>query len=337
MFFVTFHQKIDNVYAYDDDGNQLSTSVLDKPGDELRGIYLEGSYLYVVDGGKKESKVYCYTGSATSYKRAGTFVSPKDANSIDHPFAVAFDGQGNCYISNQNTNVVAAFEVADGGLKATPAGVGSYLKSVNSTGQFLDATLIASSESPLPNAPQTKDVPAVSASLGGLGVDIKKGKVQNSVRDVVFYNLVVGYNPDGGPLQIPLLFVVDEPAGYVRLYDPVTGKPLKSSNQLKSPVHLLISGDTIYVGAGSQVYSSPVPNPTDPNAPAWDFEPVNLQPPVPSDQSVSGMAFDADGNFHVAVRTNSTVWKYDSSFASGVEWACGEMPDQPEFLLYVAD
>jgi hypothetical protein len=335
MFFVTFHQSVSNVYAYDDDGNLLnphSPNVLDKDGDELRGIYLEAAsgYLYVVSGGKKTSKVHCYQGSGTSYKQLSDFISPKHADSIDHPFAVAFDGSGNCYVSNQDTNVVAALAVSSDGLKGTPEAVAAYLSALYPAGEFLQGTLVASSQADLPNAPQTKGVQAVPATLGGLAValDKKQEKVQNSVRDVAFYSL------DYGGSALPLLFVADEAAGLVRVYDPVTGQLLRSSNQLNSPVHLLIAGGTIYVGAGDEVLSSPVPNPYDPDAPTWVFTPVALSP-APGG-AVSGMAFDAAGNFHIAVRTNNLVMKYDAQFGNGVEWVSTPMPDNPEFLLYVA-
>jgi hypothetical protein len=333
MFFVTFHQTVANVYAYDDDGNLLnpqSPNVLDKDGDELRGVYLESSsgYLYVVSGGKKTSKVRCYQGSGTSYSQLSDFVSPKHADSVDHPFALAFDDGGNCYVSNQDTNVVAALAVSSDGQKGTPEAVASYLSALYPAGTFLQGTLVASSLSDLPNTPQTKGVQAVPATLGGLAVDVKDGKVQNSVRDVAFYSL------DYGGSALPLLFVADEAAGLVRVYDPATGQLLRSSNQLSSPVHLLIAGDTIYVGAGEQVLSSPVPNPYDPGTPTWVFKPLALSP-APGG-SVSGMAFDAAGNFHVAVRTKNLVMKYDSQFSNGVEWVSTPMPDNPEFLLYVA-
>src|ERR1043166_4788082 len=314
MFFVTFHQSVSNVYAYDDDGNLLnphSPNVLDKDGDELRGIYLEAAsgYLYVVSGGKKTSKVHCYQGSGTSYKQLSDFISPKHADSIDHPFAVAFDGSGNCYVSNQDTNVVAALAVSSDGLKGTPEAVAASLSALYPAGGC---------------------VQGVPATLGGLAValDKKQEKVQNSVRDVAFYSL------DYGGSALPLLFVADEAAGLVRVYDPVTGQLLRSSNQLNSPVHLLIAGGTIYVGAGDEVLSSPVPNPYDPDAPPWVFTPVALSP-APGG-AVSGMAFDAAGNFHIAVRTNNLVMKYDAQFGNGVEWVSTPMPDNPEFLLYVA-
>ena len=147
------------------------------------------------------------------------------------------------------------------------------------------------------------------------------------MRDVAFYNLA-----DNG-VTLPLLFVVDEAAGLVRLYDPRTGQLLRSSNPLTSPVHLLIAGDTIYVGAGDQVLSSPMPNPYDPNAPVWVFTPLALSP-APTG-AVSGMAYDSKGNFHVAVRTKNLVIKYDAKLNNGVNWVSTPMPDNPEFLLYV--
>ena len=337
MFFVTFHKTVANVYAYDDDGNLLnpaSPNVLNKDGDELRGVYLEASsgLLYVVDGGKKESKIHSYTGSGTSYTEASDFISPKTTDSIDHPFAVAFDGEGNCYVSNQDTNVVAAFSISPDGRKGAALPVAKYLTSLYSSGSFLDGTLVASSKNNLPNASQTNNVTEVPKELGGLAVEIdsKQDKVQNSVRDVAFYAL--NYNGS----TVPLLFVVDEPAGLVRTYDAATGQLLRSSNPLTSPVHLLINGGAMYVGAKDQVLSSPIPNPYDPNAPIWVFTPVSLSPAVPSGESVSGMAFDGEGNFHVAIRTNNTVMKYDSSFSNGVQWVSTPMPDNPEFLLYLA-
>ena len=190
---------------------------------------------------------------------------------------------------------------------------------------------MASSKNNLPNASQTNGVTEVPKELGGLAVELdsKGDKVRNSVRDVAYY----GLNYNGSTL--PLLFVVDEPAGLVRIYDPATGQLLRSSNPLTSPVHLLIDGSTMYVGAEDQVLSSPIPNPYDPDAPVWVFAPVTLSPALPSGESVSGIAFDGQGNFNVAIRTNNTVMKYDSSFSNGVQWVSTPMPDNPEFLLYI--
>ena len=89
MFFVTFHQSVSNVYAYDDDGNLLnphSPNVLDKDGDELRGIYLGAlsGYLYVVSGG---------------------LVS-----------GMAFDAAGNFHVAARTKNLVMKYDAEFGGV-----------------------------------------------------------------------------------------------------------------------------------------------------------------------------------------------------------------------------
>ena len=46
MFFVTFHQTVANVNAYDDDGNLTAANVLNPSGQtlaELRGLYLNSA------------------------------------------------------------------------------------------------------------------------------------------------------------------------------------------------------------------------------------------------------------------------------------------------------
>jgi hypothetical protein len=49
------------------------------------------------------------------------------------------------------------------------------------------------------------------------------------------------------------------------------------------------------------------------------------------------MAFDGAGNFYVAGRTSRKVFVFDSTknFAPVATWK--KLPDDPEFLLYVAD
>lgn len=336
MFFVTFHETTKNVHAYDDDGNLLEKHVLSQSGDELRGTCLQGGRLYVAQGGKGASKISVYEGSGTSYTYKGDLVTKGGA--IDHPFSftpVVADGKTPFYISNQNTNVVAAYLSSDG-LTATPAPVASYLTGLYPQGKFLDGTLVASSVA-VPDE-SGAGLTTVTQQQGGLDATVVsqggKEKVQNSVRDVALFT-ADGSNP-------PMLFVADEPAGLVRVYETDTGKFLTSSNQLPSPVHLLIQGGTIYAGAGDQVYLGLVPDPFNPGTPQFLLNPIALQPPVTpkgakKPESISGFAFDAEGNFHVAVRTANKVMKYDSNFANGVEWNCGAMKDQPEFLLYVPD
>jgi hypothetical protein len=343
MFFVSFHggkptksipDPINNVCAYDDNGNQLSSAVLD-PGrkeklDELRGLYLVagGAGLFVINGSKDTSNILYFTGSDTSYGSPTEFASASTTSAINHPFAMAFDGNGNWFVSNQDTNVVATLLAQSGQSPAKAASLGSYLDALYPTGTFLNGTLIASAVTGLPNVQSTTKVPK---ELGGLDAEIESGKTQHSVRDVQFYTFTFNQQ------TLALLFIVDEANQMVRVYDPSTGQPLRCSNQLPaSPTHLLInqSQNTLYLGVGNQVFSSPIPNPYDPSAPAWVFAPIAALSNLSGD--VADMAFDSGGNFHVAIRTKNTVIKYNSSFGNPVPWSA-TMSDNPEFLLYIPD
>ena len=80
--------------------------------DELRGIYLAGKYLYVVNGNRKENSVLCYKGSDTRYKLVQQrLFSQKTCEGIEHPFGMTFDGAGYCYVSSQDTNIVTRLKI----------------------------------------------------------------------------------------------------------------------------------------------------------------------------------------------------------------------------------
>ena len=107
MLFVTLHGgnaatfgHRNNIHAYDKEGNKLSSSVLDDAEgielNELRGIYLDGDLLYVVNANKKQNCVLCYRGSGVRYKYCGMFISSASCESILHPFDLAFDDIGHC-------------------------------------------------------------------------------------------------------------------------------------------------------------------------------------------------------------------------------------------------
>jgi hypothetical protein len=378
MFFVSFHggsatkqvkNPINNVFAYDDDGNQLAANILDAGNttrlDELRGLYLVPGTgtgtgtLYVVNGSKHTSNILTFSGSGTSYGSPEVFASAETTPAIDHPFAAAFDGNSRWYISNQDTNVVVTLTAAAGSspagaAPASAASVGGYLDALYPKGEFLAGTLIASAIDNLPSVQVTTKVPkelggldallvldsgesddAAGASTSGTGgtsgmsSTSNKSKVQHSVRDVQYAAL--SFNGE----TLALLFVVDEAAALVRIYDPSSGQPLRCSNPLPaSPTHLLIDRGTVYVGVGNQVLSSPLPNPYDPTAPVWVLTPIPSLSNLPGD--VSDMAFDSAGSFHVAIRTKNQVIKYDATFENPVPWASA-MTDSPEFLLYVPD
>src|SRR5215469_3718919 len=159
MLFVTLHggkpeknPHKNNVHAYDGDGKQITSSVLEDsqgvPLDELRGIYLFGKYLYVVVANKDHDSVLCYQGSGTTYQFAGRFVSGESCASISHPFDLTFDDSGNCYVSNQDTNMVTRLAISDGGKIGIPAPVAPVLPA---NGKFLPGTFVASSASLQPS------------------------------------------------------------------------------------------------------------------------------------------------------------------------------------------
>ena len=340
MFLISYHggapgAQHNNLHAYDDRGRRLSAGVLRlQPGTqlaELRGIYINQGYLYVVNGGKTVSDILCFSGSGTSYTQApGTFASGAAINSLKHPFALAFAGS-RCFVSNQDTNVVAMLTTASPTeASATTGAAASYLAQLSPAGAFLDGTFVASANGALPGLPPTTPVPS---HLGGLKVGIVAGKVQHSVRD-----LVLAGPGESGPT---LLFVADEPGNRVRLYDPATGQPRGVSSKVAAPTHLLASGDRLFVSAGNQILSAPLVS--QPGASAsdvcLDLQPVAYTLPGKLDRTkvaFSGMTVDAAGNFYVALRKPSRIVQFaGGDFTRSSLWLKCPKHASPEFILYV--
>ena len=218
------------------------------------------------------------SGSSSTFDTPTTLIDSSTANSVNHPFAAAFDDKGNCYVSNQDSNVVAWFQVNLSTPGATANAVAKYLQDLNLSGTFLDATFVASAVSALPAVDVSP--PAVKSSDGGLGAILGPDttgstsgggtaevtyKVQNSVRDLAIVNG-------------DFLLVVDEPGGVVRTYHLTKGTYHGASSVanapgavLASPTHLLVTADAVYVSFANQVYTAPLPT-TD--APALTFSPL---------------------------------------------------------------
>jgi hypothetical protein len=184
----------------------------------------------------------------------------------------------------------------------------------------------------------------------------KKLKVQNSVRGVVCSNNV--------------LYVADEGGSAVRMYDPGTGVPL-GSTPVSGPVHLVQQNGVLYVTTSKTVlYGNCVTPPANlpPLPTANQFAGVPVPPPYPAPPSgytnsvtltlqdlglnlpsgfgPSGLAFDSSGNLYVAGRLSNQIYGY--SPATGVNPPSpfvpfsnnpifSNLPDQPEFLLWVPD
>jgi len=312
MLLVTLHggnpeknRHKNNVHAYDKDGNLLSPAILeDADGvllDELRGIRLVGKYLYVVNANKVQNSVLCYEGTGTHYKFVGWFASRHTCNSILHPFDLEFDGVGCCYLSSQDTNVVTRFMISDGGTTARPAPIATALPP---QGTFLAGTFVASSRGNLCDAPTTS-----VALPAGLAYSDTKAKT-HSVRGITW--------ADGR------LYVADQVAQTIKVYD-ITGKYLGQSNQVETPVHIVVYQGNMYVSGGDQVMTTRLPD-----APG-DFvlKPLNGV----KVKNASGMAFGNSGNLYVASRTENVILKFDRD-GKPLRFRC-ELPDNPEFLLHV--
>jgi len=294
-----------NVHAYDKDGNRLSSGVLDDAEgvllDELRGIYLAGKYLYVVNANKLQNSVLCYEGTGTHYRFVGWFASRHTCHAILHPFDLAFDGLGYCYLSSQDTNVVTRLNISDEGRTARPAPIAAALPA---NGQFLAGTFVASSNGKLSDPPTT-----AVATPSGLEYSAAEPK-KHSVRGIAWAN--------------GRLYVADQPASTIKMYD-ITGKYLGQSNQVETPVHVAVYHGNLYVSGGDQVLTTRLPDlPGD-----FVLKPLKGV----KVKNASGMAFGNSGSFYVASRTENRIVKFDSGFKR-LPFRC-ELPDNPEFLLHV--
>lgn len=313
MLFVTLHggkpekdRHKNNVHAHDKDGNRITSSVLDESEgvilNELRGVYLFGKYLYVANANKAQNSLLCYEGSGTKYRFVSRFVSQQDCNGIVHPFDFAFDGLGYCYMSSQDTNVVTRLKVSNDGRIGRPAAVAAALPT---SGKFLAGTFVASSNGNLSN-------PATPPVASPAGLAYSAGAKKHSVRGVAWAK--------------SKLYVADQPAGTVKVYDR-TGKYLGQSNQLEagSPVHLVVHRDSLYVSGGNHVFTGRLLSSPDKFVLAA-IDSVKVK-------NSCGMTFGDSGNFYVASRTERTVLKFNADFKP-MKFRC-QLPDDPEFLLHV--
>jgi hypothetical protein len=311
MLFVTLHggkpetnPHKNNVHAYDKDGNKITPSVLeDTEGvilDELRGICCFGNYLYVVNANQTQNSVLCYQGSDTGYRFVSKFVSAETCKGILHPFDLTFDGAGYCYLSSQDTNVVTRLAVSADGKTGTPAAVAPALPA---HGKFLPGTFVASSVGNLSSP--TTPVPAPA------GLEYSdEGAKKHSVRGVVWAN--------------DALYVVDQPAGRIKVYDK-DGKFLGQSNAVKEPVHLVVHDGSLYASGGNEVLTAKL------TQPAGNFTLSAI--PGLQIKNGCGMAFGDSGHFAIASRTENFILKFDANFKP-IKFKC-TLPDNPEFLLHV--
>ena len=313
MLFITFHggkpgkhPLRNNVHAFDKDGKLLSHAILEDRDelilDELRGIYRHGKYLYVVVANRTQNSILCYEGSETSHRFVSKFASHETTEGILHPFDLTFDEAGYCYVSSQDTNVVTRLKVTEDGRVGKPAPLPAALEK---RGQFSAGTFIASSRGSL--SPTAKTPVAAPAGLEYSD----EGSKKHSVRGVLWTN--------------GALYVADQPAGRIKVYDR-EGRLLGQSNPVETPVHMVASGNKLFVSGGNQIHHAELTR---------DHGSLQLKPvPGLHVKNGGGMAFSNSGNLYVASRTENKVLKFGPDFKP-MPFAC-ELPDNPEFLLHVS-
>jgi hypothetical protein len=362
MWYITFHggepatpppdtsdavTPVNNIQVFDDGGACVNPALLPTGGanpalKELRGLAFAGDKLYVINGYKAYSQVLLYQSDGHGgYTFDQVFASGK-VDAMLHPFDLTFDSAGNCYISNQDTNVVAALKGAD-----DPLPVASYLKKQYpppAKAKYLDGTFAASSIGKLPHVPkphppdilqpQGLDV-AFATPQAGASAKTAQPKVANSVRGVVAYD---GY-----------IYAADEPGNAVKAYKGASGKLhgqitgviagvpadaiLGDASTLGAPIHLLLRGAVLYIGSSSNgivaQYDLSNGPPKGSAAPDWFID--GGANPL---RHISGMAFDSTGNFYVAERLARKIRKFDPS-GKEINDFNPSLPDYPEFIFYV--
>lgn len=340
MLYVSFHdneQGKHNVAAYGDAGELIIATVLIGPlppeEAELRGLSFVPSgpeSMWVLNGASKNSEIVSFArlGVPWPYKFSGQVIAydpdPSSLSPLWHPFDLSFAEQGGklyCYVSNQDTNVVARLELDPETMSWQLAPIAPALPPSNLA--YLRGTFVASSCGELPNVVKT---PPVAESKGGLGVVIegsgKDRKVTHSVRGVLWVN--------------GALYVADEAGCEIKVYR-ADGSFYEPGTKIEMPVHLLVHEhepgvQALYVSAKEGVYWSPLHA----NAPAE----LELKQCIPMSDA-SGIAFGADGSFYVANRKLNQISRFES-FSPGSSQAplassTFEVLPEPEFIMYGPD
>ncbi len=323
MWYISFQGETDggveNILVYHDNGTQhaqpdlLPTGGSNPQLQELRGFRIVDSDLYVVNANKGVSQVLLYTDGADGYTFDRVFASMDTISGILHPFDLAFDAQGSGYLSSQDTNVVTG--IASTG---TPLTVASWI-AMHYPGSFYHGTIVASSVGTLPDAPAP--YPPDVTTPQGLDVGFESGagsKVAHSVRGVA----VVGQT----------LYVADEPGNAVKAYVLPTGELIGTiaGDNLSAPVHLLVAGETLYIGSSGN--DSVVTVDISSGPPSGTVAPTTfIDGGV---KHISGFCFGGDGNFYAAERKAKKIVMFDPS-GEKLDTFIDDLPDEPEFILYV--
>ena len=312
-WYISFHggeekASLNNIHVYSTEGTKLRKA-LNKESlpegvklRELRGfIFGPDHNLYVVNAYFEYSQVLKFKGALNESGQHDffeVFVKRHAENpGIDHPFNLAFDSEGDLYVSSQNTSLIARYH-GPGSKEGKPG-----------------------TPMPLPESlhlekahfPPGTFVPSAKLASNGL----------LEVRAVIFA-------PNNE------MFVADRAADCVRIYEARTGRYLRNltqqSDQLDRPIHLLLSPDGRYLLIGSGGKDSIMRHDLRQGSTSVFVEPKSAGLDGPA-----GMAFGDDGFLYVASRNSKEILRYGGidGRPRGKPFI-KDLADNPEFLMLVA-
>ncbi|MBB5315806.1 NHL repeat-containing protein [Tunturibacter empetritectus] len=310
---------VNNIDVFEDDGSprKIHPLLLDpyaaEPLHIARGFALVGDDLYIANAWRKDSHIARYHRHGDSFRFEEVLAKTEQVAAMVHPFDVDLGDDGRIYISCQDTNTVVSLVPQT----RQPAPVAEHLRMRYPDGKFLPGTLVASSQGRLPGYGDRTplDVPS---PLGLSVVLDEQGKPRRSVRGIVVHR--------------KHLYVADEAGDAVKVFLVESGELMAhiTEHALKAPVHLLLLGETLYIGAagtGSILALDLTSTPPSGKLKARVVIDGKLDTP-------SGFAIGPDGDLYVAERKKQRVLRFSPEGKKKGTFMEG-LPDMPEFLVYV--
>jgi DNA-binding beta-propeller fold protein YncE len=311
---------VDNIGVFEDDGSLrkihpllLDPSPTAQPLHIARGFALVGDDLYIANAWRKDSHIARYHRHGDTFRFKEVLAKTEQVAAMVHPFDVELGGDGRIYVSCQDTNTVVSLVPET----RNPAPVAAHLLKHYPNGKFLPGTLVASCQGNLPGYGDSTplDVP----SPLGLNVVLDEdGKPRHSVRGIIVHR--------------KHLYVADEAGDAVKVFNVDSGEFIAhiTGPELKAPVHLILHGETLYIGAsgtGSILALDLTSSPPSGKLKARVVIDGKLDAP-------SGFGVGPDGDLYVAERKKQRVRRFSSDGKKKGTFI-DNLPDMPEFLVYV--
>ena len=313
---------LDNIGVFEDDGTPrkdhpllLDPSPKAHPLHIARGFALVGDDLYIANAWRRDSHIARYRRRGSMFHFAELWVTTKQIAAMVHPFDVELGDDGRLYVSCQDTNTVLAIMPRS----RKPAPVAAHLRKTYPGGNFLPGTLVASSQGRLPEVGERvpRDVPAPQGLEVVLDVH---GKPRHSVRGIIEHRRY--------------LYVADEAANLVKIFDLRSGRLVAwiKSKKLRKPVHLILHGETLYIGAAGtgSILAYDIPKAA-PRGKLKSRAVIDGKLDAPS-----GFAIGPDGDLYVAERLDQCVRRFSIEGKKKGTFLDG-LPDMPEFLVHIPD